>query len=1361
MSRFYRPISFAIVFLFVLLLMILPSRYARANTFEIADGDVAGLIDAINAANDETANPGVDTISLAENGHYVITPYLFNGSPLLPYVVTNIAVEGNGATFTENLSEDASPFIFGVSTSGNLTLSNITVDGNLTAVYVSNSTATVNNSIFKNNEIYGRALYIEHGSNVTVNNSTFDNMRTIWAGASIYSINDSVTTIYNSVFTNNTGSALYNNGTMTLEGVRIENTIGHAVWMYVGDLTIRNSYILNSMSGTNYAGAIHAGGNLLVEDSVFIGNSNNPDIGSQYFLDAGGAIVAGGPAIIRRSRFENNFSGTGGAVVLYAGGLIEDSIFIGNYANASGAVYVTSNVSILDSEFRENSADYGGAIGFGAGVTSLTGNKFLENTASISGSAIFIGNPQYNTVEVQAHSNCITGNSHVAVVNEYAALTMDMSENWWGASNGPSGAGSGAGDSVSNNIDFSDFLSSPLSGCTTTSTPNFTASTVEELRARINDANDEVGYPGPNVIELTSSLFNFLDSNPTGGESALPDITSYITIIAGSATLSRDVNAPPFRLFRINSTGTLIVSDATFANGDGGASGGAIYNAGNLSLQNVVLTNNNANQGGALYNSGVATITGGEFTSNTSPNIVAGGAIMSFGTLTIADSNFTSNRGTAIYQEGATLEISNSRFEQNSFGHALYLTGSQVDIENVTFHNNQSNRAAGGAVSIAEGHVSISDSVFTDNSALDYVSGYGYGGAIYIYRSPGSVVPSELELTRTLISGNYAHTYAGGVMIDGWSPRVTISETTFVGNSSIEGGGMAVNFAYPTDNVTISNSIFEANAAASGGAIFSRSGTTTIESSIFRNNVAYSRGRAVYGSTLPNTVIATNSCFTSTPPINYPSYTVTSDYPDSGFDFRGNWWGASNGPSGNGSGLGDPVGNNVNFSDFLTSPLAGCVTTVEITPTPTNTPIPPTDTPIPPTDTPVPPTDTPVPPTNTPILPTDTPIPTQVGSCVWNLIQDFRITPNEENPNRDSCGNNGVWHFLQSTSTVRNPETYYPMTIFFNGLGVVPGVYAWVGDTPTGNTVNQPLVGINTTSQTQSPGGGGVNWLPNTIAAHPGPNNLAIVGWRSPITGTVSIAGGVSDRDITCGSIGWYIDKGSTSLAYNPSIGNGGAQNFADGINGAQLSNVSVNVGDMIYFIIDPAGAFECDTTQLDIVIASGNVYTPTPTPIPPTDTPQPPTDTPVPPTDTPIPPTATNTPIPPTDTPVPPTDTPIPPTDTPLPPTNTPLPPTNTPIPPTNTPVPPTPTPTPAQAVQNLTTVLQGYGLPQGVANGLQSKLDAALNAINSGNSNAAINQLQAFINQVQAQSGNQIPTAQANTLISTAQQIIAQLGG
>lgn len=66
---------------------------------------------------------------------------------------------------------------------------------------------------------------------------------------------------------------------------------------------------------------------------------------------------------------------------------------------------------------------------------------------------------------------------------------------------------------------------------------------------------------------------------------------------------------------------------------------------------------------------------------------------------------------------------------------------------------------------------------------------------------------------------------------------------------------------------------------------------------------------------------------------------------------------------------------------------------------------------------------------------------------------------------------------------------------------------------------------------------------------------------------------------------------------------------------------------------------------------------------------------------------------------------------------------------------------------------------LQQGIENSLDAKLDAASQAledINENNDVAAVNALQAFINAVEAQSGNHIPVADADTIIADAQEII-----
>ena len=70
-----------------------------------------------------------------------------------------------------------------------------------------------------------------------------------------------------------------------------------------------------------------------------------------------------------------------------------------------------------------------------------------------------------------------------------------------------------------------------------------------------------------------------------------------------------------------------------------------------------------------------------------------------------------------------------------------------------------------------------------------------------------------------------------------------------------------------------------------------------------------------------------------------------------------------------------------------------------------------------------------------------------------------------------------------------------------------------------------------------------------------------------------------------------------------------------------------------------------------------------------------------------------------------------------------------------------------------------QSFNLQQGIENSLDAKLDAVvdtLNDLNQNNDVAALNSLQAFINAVNAQRGNQITDAQADILIQEAQEII-----
>lgn len=85
-----------------------------------------------------------------------------------------------------------------------------------------------------------------------------------------------------------------------------------------------------------------------------------------------------------------------------------------------------------------------------------------------------------------------------------------------------------------------------------------------------------------------------------------------------------------------------------------------------------------------------------------------------------------------------------------------------------------------------------------------------------------------------------------------------------------------------------------------------------------------------------------------------------------------------------------------------------------------------------------------------------------------------------------------------------------------------------------------------------------------------------------------------------------------------------------------------------------------------------------------------------------------------------------------------------------------------PIVMIENLVVLVASCNLQQGIDNSLDSKLDAALGALedaNASNDASAVNKLQAFISEVQAQRNKKITDPQATALVTDAQAIIAVL--
>ncbi len=79
---------------------------------------------------------------------------------------------------------------------------------------------------------------------------------------------------------------------------------------------------------------------------------------------------------------------------------------------------------------------------------------------------------------------------------------------------------------------------------------------------------------------------------------------------------------------------------------------------------------------------------------------------------------------------------------------------------------------------------------------------------------------------------------------------------------------------------------------------------------------------------------------------------------------------------------------------------------------------------------------------------------------------------------------------------------------------------------------------------------------------------------------------------------------------------------------------------------------------------------------------------------------------------------------------------------------------------ITDLIQFINGFNLKKGIENSLSTKLRNAMGAVQRGNIITACNLLNAFINEVRAQTGKAITVDQANQLIAEANQIKAVSG-
>jgi len=305
------------------------------------------------------------------------------------------------------------------------------------------------------------------------------------------------------------------------------------------------------------------------------------------------------------------------------------------------------------------------------------------------------------------------------------------------------------------------------------------------LRQAINDANANAG---PDAIPINTTGTVTLGS-------ALPDITQSVTITGPGMNQFTVDGADSHHLVTTFSGTTISITGLTLTNahceacGPGGAAGGAIHNAANLTLTDVAVTNNTASVDG----NGTEALVNAE-----------GGAIRNLGDLTIVESKLTGN----------TVEATGATSSANASGGAiinyqtLTLDRTTLDSNTASASGGSGNTSANGGAITNFGTLNISRSTLSNNTAsgTGATSNGAFGGGITNANDSTNV---NIDIDRSTISGNTAtatggNGQAGGLEIFG-AASSQVTSSTIAHNTADSGSNLVAFTETHLKNTIVSN----------------------------------------------------------------------------------------------------------------------------------------------------------------------------------------------------------------------------------------------------------------------------------------------------------------------------------------------------------------------------------------------------------------------------------------------------------------------------------------------------------------------------------------------------------------------------
>ncbi|PRP82836.1 outer membrane autotransporter barrel domain-containing protein [Planoprotostelium fungivorum] len=737
-------------------------------------------------------------------------------------------------------------------------------------------------------------------------NSRFQNNSAQTGGAISFKSTSSNVTMRNTSFIYHTASQ---GSAINFDGIAVANQISFTS--------------VNVSQSDGQRGAVHlpAVGNSTFIDCIFDENVGGSLYGSLY---AGSVSCVG-------SSFSNNTASEGSGIALYGTATsvsVTESNFYGNEALSQGAditiemtlaslyiqnstfIYSTArfqgaavnigasakiqNVSLIGVTIQSCDALFGSGLAVAGTCPTVTvrDSRFIENSATFEGAAIFVGDRSAQSVSIvnsKFEGNFASSGGAVKYTGggSNAVLVIDGSSFTYNEATSSTGGAVIVQKSVGNLSVTNSFFGNnqAQSGGAIYLTQSIPVQIVFQNNTFDSNIARSTGGALSNEGSSGSAVWiAFVGKTPLTFLFAHSIISQSISSVSGALLLSSPVPSSQVSVVSVNSTWTQNRADFN---------GGGILLSGlfvSVDIQESVFSYNNATTGGGISVEAVIgqiNIDSSSFVYNLATQIAGAiSASSSISSLSLYNSTLSNNiapSGGAIYNLGVTtMTIASCDISYNlatgTFGGALlYQPKTNVQpslsIYNSTVRGNTAKNGGGLYLSPATA-ASFSESynTFSDNAAMASGGAVAVSGEISSVVSRGSVWMSNTASdgaalystspSSTFISGasftNNSATNNGGAVSSVNAGNTSIVSCSFSTNKAGgSGGGISVSIRsatkraafYPSDKVFLSDLTFVDNKGGSGGGVSmytpstsSAEGTMLLQKSLFQSNGATNGG---------------------------------------------------------------------------------------------------------------------------------------------------------------------------------------------------------------------------------------------------------------------------------------------------------------------------------------------------------------------------------------------------------------------------------------------------------------------------------------------------------------------------------------